>query len=260
MRVAPSDQIEIESKNSEYHVEPKEDPNLNWDNYNEDLPTLYGVTIRPMDPLDLSFHSHSSNNPLDVSFHKTFRGKPILKANRSKISAVDAEEIQVDSEVTVQQKRLENISIESDTTTSLPRIRKNSGKSVSWNVLHIREYDITIGDNPCVSYGPPISLDWCYMNMGTIKVEEYESNRRPRRSMRQMMMNYYYRRNLLIYACGETAEGLKKATKKIKKIRLRRAITNALPLPIQFIEDVTESAIRKTRRVLNKKERRGCDI
>ena len=57
-----------------------------------------------------------------------------------------------------------------------------------------------------------------------------------------------------------TAEGLKKATKKIKKIRLRRAITNALPLPIQFIEDVTESAIRKTRRVLNKKERRGCDI
>jgi len=98
------------------------------------------------------------------------------------------------------------------------------------------------------------------MNMGTINVEEYEANRRPRRSMRQMMMNYYYRRNLLIYTCGETPEGLKKATKKIKKTRLGRAITNALPLPFQYIEDMTESAIRKTRRVLAKKESRGADI
>lgn len=46
---------------------------------------------------------------------------------------------------------------------------------VHFSTVHVREYKVTIGDNPCCSYGPPLSLDWEYIDDGKdIPLDAYE--------------------------------------------------------------------------------------
>jgi hypothetical protein len=121
-------------------------------------------------------------------------------------------------------------------------------RKVRFHEIQFREYEQTIGDNPCVSYGPPISLDWSYEECGSIDVEEYEANRGRRRGMREMIMNYYVRTNLLTFKYGATEKELKAATKAANREKRSRAITKAL-LPYQLVEDLAQSAVRKTKRL-----------
>jgi hypothetical protein len=125
-------------------------------------------------------------------------------------------------------------------------------RKVRFHEIQFREYEQTIGDNPCVSYGPPISLDWDYEECGSIDVEEYEANRGRRRGMREMIMNYYVRTNLLTFKYGATEKELKAATKAANREKRSRAITKAL-LPYQLVEDLAQSAVRKTKRLASGK-------
>ena len=125
-------------------------------------------------------------------------------------------------------------------------------RKVRFHEIQFREYEQTIGDNPCVSYGPPISLDWDYEECESIDVEEYEANRGRRRGMREMIMNYYVRTNLLTFKYGATEKELKAATKAANREKRCRAITKAL-LPYQLVEDIAQSAVRKTKRLASGK-------
>jgi len=62
-------------------------------------------------------------------------------------------------------------------------------KNVEWDKIHIREYARTVGDNPSCSSGPPLSISWEY-NKETIvlTIDEYESERPPRRSQYEMVL------------------------------------------------------------------------
>lgn len=125
-------------------------------------------------------------------------------------------------------------------------------RKVRFHEIQFREYEQTIGDNPCVSYGPPISLGWDYEECDSIDVEEYEANRGRRRGMREMIMNYYVRTNLLTFKYGATEKELKAATKAANREKRSRAITKAL-LPYQLVEDLAQSAVRKTKRLASGK-------
>jgi hypothetical protein len=92
-----------------------------------------------------------------------------------------------------------NSAVTTTTTTDRPRLSRQHHHSVAFSSVVIREYDQTIGDNPSVSYGPPISLDWEYTQLQTVTLEHYEAHRPPRRSMRQMCMNYYTYVSIVIY-------------------------------------------------------------
>jgi hypothetical protein len=127
------------------------------------------------------------------------------------------------------------------------QVRRRASGVVFHEVL-IRNYEQTIGDNPSVSYGPPISLDWEYEEAVPITLDEYERNRGPRRNTRQMMLNYYNRKNLLTWRCGATEEQMKAAEKEGNKIKGQRSLTKAF-LPAQKFEEVFQSARRKTRRM-----------
>ena len=51
-------------------------------------------------------------------------------------------------------------------------------RNVSFSHLRIREYAITLGDNPSVSSGPPVTLDWAYdPHEKTAPVEAFEAVR-----------------------------------------------------------------------------------
>lgn len=130
--------------------------------------------------------------------------------------------------------------------------------SVVFGSVQIRNYSQTLGDNPSVSYGPPISLDWDYDEDGEIALDSYEDNRKPRRSLRQMVLSYYHRKNVLEWQYGFSEDVLDSAKKTVQKERFRREITRAF-LPIMHVEAAIESAGRKTMRLFGKKKKQKED-
>jgi hypothetical protein len=129
------------------------------------------------------------------------------------------------------------------------RRQRHMPRKVSFDRIVVREYDQTLGDNPCVCYGPPITLDWKYEEMEAISVEDWEGARGERRCPREMLMNYYTRRNLLMWVYGFSEQELKKAKREAEKVQRQRAVTKYFT-PMLKVEDVMESAARKAKRVV----------
>jgi len=96
--------------------------------------------------------------------------------------------------------------------------------STSFSTLEIREYDITLGDNPGGCQGPPVTLDWDYNKRQTkvIPVEEYEEKRPPRRCRSGMHMPDNMRMQILLRHKGFTLTQVKRATRDAKLIRMQR--------------------------------------
>ena len=124
-----------------------------------------------------------------------------------------------------------------------------STSAVQFRNIEIRSYDICVGDNPSVSYGTPLSLDWNYVVELNDTVERYESVRSltKRRNMRQMMMNYNYRRNILLLHWNATEDELFQSANAMNVIRAQRNMTRTL-LPLSPLEDCMTSLYRKIQR------------
>ena len=129
----------------------------------------------------------------------------------------------------------------------------SSRKSVKWDVVQIRSYGQTIGDNPSVSYGTPIQLDWDYEAKEDVDLESYELNRGTRRTLRQMVLSYYHRKNVLSWQYGHTMEEIKAAKKEANRVKFKREITRNLLIAMPA-EAVVESARRKAKRFFEKKD------
>jgi len=99
--------------------------------------------------------------------------------------------------------------------------------STSFSTLEIREYPITLGDNPGGAQGPPISLGWKHNKRRTqvIQLEEYEDKRPQRRSRKEMHMADDIRRCRLIREKGVSAKDINKATKAANSVRRQRRKT-----------------------------------
>lgn len=117
-------------------------------------------------------------------------------------------------------------------------------RGIRFCAVHVRDYAQTVGDNPSVSYGPPISLDWEYTARDAVTVDAYETARGRRRNLRQMMMNHYHRVNVLTHACGFSEDVLRAAQKAAERIRTQRAVTRAL-LGVCKFEEAWQSTKRK---------------
>mmetsp|Transcript_22364 Transcript_22364/g.27409 ORF Transcript_22364/g.27409 Transcript_22364/m.27409 type:complete len:171 (-) Transcript_22364:266-778(-) len=113
--------------------------------------------------------------------------------------------------------------------TSLTETGTNKMKrNTSFSHIEIREYNITLGDNPGGVSGPPISLDWDYDEMKTqrFNLEQFEEMRPPRRSRGEMYMGGSVRTFRLIRESGLSKEDIKKAEKSAEEVRKQRQITN----------------------------------
>lgn len=114
--------------------------------------------------------------------------------------------------------------------------------SVSFSNLQIREYDVTIGDNPSCSYGVPISLGWDYQETEVVPLEKYErarSNKFPRRKSRQLVLSYNVRKYMLLKTAGYTKAELREAMEEVKRIKHERKMTDMM-LPL---DEVMEGVI-----------------
>ena len=132
---------------------------------------------------------------------------------------------------------------------------KRVDSNVSFSSIHIREYSLTMGDHPDCSWGPPLSLDWQYEVVLENSVEQYESQREPRRAPRHMVQSAVRRRSYLKNVCGFTDDEVKAATKDAQNAKSKRNMTKALcsVQGAQELEEVLSSARRKLKRVLCRK-------
>ena len=137
-----------------------------------------------------------------------------------------------------------------DTATTTKRLKKVDSK-VNFQNITIREYGQTIGDNPSVSHGTPVSLDWDYEENEPLDLDMYEANRGNRRTNRQMFLNHYQRRNMLVHKWGYSEEEVKQVKKETKKVKNQRETSKYIQLnlqPLTTLEEIAESAVRKFKR------------
>lgn len=122
--------------------------------------------------------------------------------------------------------------VQNDTQLSKPILEQPASstkqamkRNISFSTLEIREYNITIGDNPGGCQGPPVSLDWNYCPKSTVKmcIETYEEHRGQRRAKHEMYMSGSIRMWTLMKELGYSAREIRDASKAAESIRKDRA-------------------------------------
>lgn len=125
-------------------------------------------------------------------------------------------------------------------------------RNISFSTLEVRQYDLTLGDNPGCSEGPPVSLDWKYEQSDVLDIEEYESIRHPRRCKGDLRLDH----NTRYFALSSqfTSSDLRRATDAAKQIRIQRkkSISNKKLDPLHAVLESTE---RKVKRLLGKSKK-----
>ena len=88
---------------------------------------------------------------------------------------------------------LSTLSTHKEEPTTTPQeeepIMKKRCSSVSFHEINLRYHDQTI---------PPIALDWHYEEAEPIRIDDYEEHRGSRRTLRQLMISNYTRKNWLM--------------------------------------------------------------
>lgn len=105
-------------------------------------------------------------------------------------------------------------------TSSSSKIKRTT----SFSKIEIREYNITLGDNPGGAKGPPVSLDWKYNKSNSISLdlEDYEEKRPPRRTKTELYMQESIRKWRLMKEKGYSLKEMEKAAKTAEGIRKSR--------------------------------------
>lgn len=132
-------------------------------------------------------------------------------------------------------------------------------RNVRFDTIYIRCYDQTIGDNPTVSIGTPISLDWHYSVEEPMPIDDFEATRAGNRQkgshgaiMRRLALNYFQRRSRLIYYWGFSEEEVDEAEKAVDKARRQRNFTSSIS-DFWWLEDIVRTAGRKVKRLVIRK-------
>lgn len=136
----------------------------------------------------------------------------------------------------------------------------NMRRNVSFAKVHVREYKIGLGDQPCSS-GPPVGLGWEFRETLDTDVEEYEAARKStRRCSHEMKMPAAVRVAKLLEH-GHSKEDIRKTA-----VQSRRAMTGRIASANQteacFVAaQALESLGRKMKRVVvGKKELSRKDL
>jgi len=124
-------------------------------------------------------------------------------------------------------------------------------RKVHFGTVEVRDYDMILGDHPCCRYGPPLTLDWDYLEYEPLDVNEYEFHHPPRRNVREMVLNYYLRKKLLSNA-GYTKLDFKLSKKEVNRVKLNRKLTQQIVAhyPLLKVEAAVESVCRKCKRLV----------
>jgi hypothetical protein len=128
-------------------------------------------------------------------------------------------------------------------------------KNVSFHQIEIREYERSLGDNPSVRSGPPISLGWNYNpNHTVVELEDYE-RLHSRRDRSEIIMPQSVREDILKDA-GVSRQEMSLATKSATEIKNRRAKVNKYSRNRDKVDYAWENFGRKFKGVAKKLQQR----
>jgi hypothetical protein len=144
------------------------------------------------------------------------------------------------------------VSVKPETTAKIVPKKVSKGKKVGFSVLQMREYPILIGDNPAVSRGVPLTIDWAHDGEVTASIDEYEYSRGTPRSMLELRLPPSMRTEMM-KRLGFSAKELMVGTKAANIVRFQRRRT------IETLQTAAmEEFLEKSRRaILNATIMRG---
>jgi len=128
-------------------------------------------------------------------------------------------------------------------------------RSVRFNEIEIREYNVILGDNPSVQFGPPISIGWDYKKESLVRipVEDYESFRGERRVGKQLAIPGMIRDEIL-HENGVSRSDIVKVVRQVSRAKHKRSQT-LNNVKISRIEEAAQSAFRKLKRFIFRRQR-----
>lgn len=136
--------------------------------------------------------------------------------------------------------RLERKSTSSSTCTN------SSRKSVRFSNVQIREYPLTIGDNPSCELGVPISIDWWPVAEHTTSVNDHQEavvGRRPHNKTEDELRLPAQFRDIMVREAGFSSEQMRRAVHRVNVQKMeRRATVDGIPQ--QSVEEAIERALR----------------
>jgi len=129
-------------------------------------------------------------------------------------------------------------------------IRSRRESKVVFSTVEVRQYERILGDNPAVSYGPPLSIGWKHYEDRTIcvTVDEYEYYHGTCEDLSDMVLTRY-EREVVLFDLGYDEREIAKTIRqnyKLKKNR-RQTVNN---LPIMSVEQAVESAKKSLSRMI----------
>jgi hypothetical protein len=119
-------------------------------------------------------------------------------------------------------------------------------KSVTFGMIHRREFNRIVGDHPDVKVGPPISLDWGYGELPSLPLDVYESNRAPFKPF--LRMSSITRKNILRNVFEVDEEEIRSAEKEVQRIRQGREKSAKQSESVAVVESAVLRAGRKLRK------------
>jgi hypothetical protein len=112
-----------------------------------------------------------------------------------------------------------------DSVTHFPDAgtQRPKGRRVKFNKIQIREYERTLGDNPCVSSGPALSLDWSYNdNTQMLTIEEFEAAKPIKKNKVELLVPRHLREKILSIDCGVSRVDIANSLREIQTIKQNR--------------------------------------
>jgi len=122
-------------------------------------------------------------------------------------------------------------------------------RSVSFHNVEIREYNMTIGDNPSARMGPPVGISWEHRNEVSMPLNDYEDGRGERRTQQEMIITKE-RKYDIIKESGVPNREIASTVRKTNKIKNQRMQTVNNATSFSKFEEAFESAMRKGKRFL----------
>ena len=124
-------------------------------------------------------------------------------------------------------------------------------RNVSFHKIEIREYQRTLGDNPSVSSGPPVTLDWKYNpNHHILNVDDYEKNKKSRSKV-ELVMPKSIREDILREYCEVSRSQMTAVAKEINITKRNRRATALSTDAQEKRTEMLQSVSRKVKRTLS---------
>jgi hypothetical protein len=122
--------------------------------------------------------------------------------------------------------------------------KRNRKRNVSFNTVHVRQYERILEAHPCTSSGPSMGIGWRYEEDSPVKLGDI----RPPRSSRHFILPRHTRERMLAelgYTKREIAQSVRRTVKT--KSQRKQTVNN---LHIQRMEYMVERSRRKVSRTL----------